>query len=185
MGGFMIRIARAWAPLAISFCALFVALGGVGWARSLISGNEIKKNSIALNRLTQSARRSLAGKPGPTGRTGPTGLTGSTGPTGPKGDTGASGATHVVVRSQTFITPASGGFNATLACDPGEVAIGGGAGESNGLMGGGVISSSVPAGRDTDRPTQNGGVPTAWNVVFENTTASTVSQTASVVCASP
>jgi hypothetical protein len=60
----MIRVTRAWAPLAISFCALFVAVGGVSWARNVISGTEIEKDSIQLNRLTESARRSIAGKPG-------------------------------------------------------------------------------------------------------------------------
>lgn len=91
----------------------------------------------------------------------------------------------MVVRSETFVVSAGSGFNTTVVCDPGEVAIGGGAGETNGLMGGGVISTGVPASRDTFKPMQTGGVPTAWNVVFENPSASAVSQTASVVCASP
>lgn len=73
----MTRVTRTWAPLAISLFALFAAVGGVGWAGSLISGKKIKKNSIPLNRLTKSARRSLAGKQGPIG---PRGLQGSPGP---------------------------------------------------------------------------------------------------------
>jgi hypothetical protein len=172
----MTKVTRTWAPLVISTLALFAALGGVGWARTLINGGTIEKNSIPVNRLTKSAQRALAGKRGPIG---------PIGHAGPKGSTGASGATHVVVRSQTFIVPPAGAFNATTQCDPGEVAVGGGAGQSNGAMGGGVISTSIPADRVTLRPTPNGGVPTAWNVVFTNTSGSSVSQSASVVCASP
>ena len=37
---------RTWAPLAVSLLALFIALGGVSWAQALISGKQIKKNSI-------------------------------------------------------------------------------------------------------------------------------------------
>ena len=55
----MFKGVKAWAPLAISMIALFAALGGVGWAAGLISGNTIKPNSIPLNRLTKATSASM------------------------------------------------------------------------------------------------------------------------------
>jgi hypothetical protein len=71
--------------------ALFIALGGVGYANKvihLIDGSTIKKGSIPADRLTQRARVALKGQ---TGARGPRGLQGIQGIQGMKGDSGAAG----------------------------------------------------------------------------------------------
>ena len=109
----MFKGVKAWAPLAISAIALFAALGGVGWAAGLISGKTIKPNSIPLNRLTKSARSSLAGRQGPAGPAGPQGLKGDR---GEKGDVGPQGPfVEVVPSGKTLVGTYAARINATAA----------------------------------------------------------------------
>ena len=88
--------------------AMFVALGGTSYAAITITsrnvkdgsltGRDIKKKSVPLNRLTGSLRSGqegpagLKGEPGPQGPKGEAGERGPAGPPGPQGDTGATGA---------------------------------------------------------------------------------------------
>ena len=95
-------------PLAISLIALFAALGGVGWASSLISGKTIKKNSIPLNRLSKSARNSLAGKQGQIGPQGPPGSPGPIGPQGQFAEVVPSGKTLVGAYAERYQATGSG-----------------------------------------------------------------------------
>jgi hypothetical protein len=105
------------AALIVGAVALFVALAGsAAAATGMLSGSQIKTNSIPLNRLTGDARHTLGqqgprgpqgatgdrgqrgqtsarGATGATGATGTTGATGETGGTGPQGATGATGPT--------------------------------------------------------------------------------------------
>src|SRR5919197_4606605 len=80
----------------IALLALFLALGGTSFAAAtLISGSQIKKHSIAKNRLTNKAIKQLRGNRGPRGLqgargpTGAQGAAGNRGPTGPQGPGGA------------------------------------------------------------------------------------------------
>jgi hypothetical protein len=73
----------------VALLALFLALGGTSFAAAnLINGKQIKPHTIAKNRLTGSAIRSLRGSKGAPGKTGPTGVQGVP---GNKGTTGAAG----------------------------------------------------------------------------------------------
>jgi hypothetical protein len=72
---------------------LFLALGGTSYAAAtLINGSQIKKHTIAKNRLTNKAIKQLKGNRGPrglAGAQGPTGAAGARGATGPQGPGGA------------------------------------------------------------------------------------------------
>ena len=73
--------------------ALSIALGGsAAAATGMFNGDQIKKDSIPLDRLTGQARNALS-QPGPTGPRGDRGRTGDQGPAGPTGDKGDTGAT--------------------------------------------------------------------------------------------
>jgi hypothetical protein len=135
----MFKGVKAWAPLVISAIALFAALGGVGWAAGLVSGKTIKPNSIPLNRLTKSARSSLAGRQGPVGLTGPQGPRGDrgekgdVGPEGPFAEVVPNGKTlvgtyaariHATAANQELIAPISFGFRFSSAPTPHFVALG-------------------------------------------------------------
>ena len=117
---------RTWAPLAVSLLALFIALGGVSWAQALISGKQIKKNSIPLNRLTKSAQRSLAGKQGPIG---PPGQQGPAGPfidVVPSGKTlfGAYTVRYIATGVDSYFGSISFDFKFSAALTPHFVALG-------------------------------------------------------------
>jgi collagen triple helix repeat protein len=83
---------------------LIISGGATAGAASLISGSQIKKNSIPLNRLSKGTQKKIQGVsgqsvvPGPRGATGAAGADGAngakgdTGATGAKGDTGPTGA---------------------------------------------------------------------------------------------
>ncbi len=88
--------------LVLSVLALFVALGGTGYAISKLPANSVGTKQVKKNAINSSKvkNRSLlakdfkagqlpAGKRGETGQTGPTGATGASGEAGDKGDPGS------------------------------------------------------------------------------------------------
>lgn len=88
----------------ISILALFVALGGTGYAALRIPNNSVGTKQLKKNAVTSAkvknhsllavdfqANQLPTGPQGPKGDTGATGAKGDTGATGPKGDTGATG----------------------------------------------------------------------------------------------
>lgn len=91
----------------VAVVALFVALGGTGYAAVKLNGHDLVDGSVtgrklanrtlSASKLSSSARKSLRGAPGAagakgatgaSGATGATGAPGATGPAGPKGDAG-------------------------------------------------------------------------------------------------
>ena len=119
--------------------ALFVALGGVAYAGSVINGNSIqnnsipgkklrngavtnvkvKANSLRANRLTAGARAqfSTPGPPGPRGLQGPAGPHGAQGPHGPQGPAGTALAyaevnAGPVGGNPSFVAARTSGFTA-------------------------------------------------------------------------
>jgi Collagen triple helix repeat (20 copies) len=78
---------------------LLVSGGATAGAASLISGSQIKKNSIPLNRLSKAAQKKIGAVsgqsvvPGPRGAAGTAGATGAAGAKGDSGAAGAAGAT--------------------------------------------------------------------------------------------
>jgi hypothetical protein len=77
----------------IATVALFVAVGGgtAAYASGLISGSQIKNNSIPAKKLTKAAIKSLRGQRGPRGATGATGAQGAQGIQGTQGIQGVQG----------------------------------------------------------------------------------------------
>src|SRR2546430_10518823 len=77
---------------AIALLALFLALGGTSFAAAtLINGSQIKKHTIAKNRLTNKAIKQLKGNRGPRGAQGAAGAQGTAGPQGVQGVQGVQG----------------------------------------------------------------------------------------------
>lgn len=121
------------------------------------------------------------GPQGPAGTQGPTGPQGATGPTGPRG---AAGATKAVRRSSGWVTIQPDSYaTASVTCNPGEVATGGGLQVSNGQISDMVTWDSRPyTGPD--------GVPIGWigqsrNLDADGNNSGTIQVRADVVCVSP
>jgi hypothetical protein len=89
--------------LVVASLALFVALGGTGYAvsalpRDSVTSTQVKNGSLEAVDLSASARgelttraKSVIGSKGPKGPKGPKGSTGATGPQGPAGTQGQAG----------------------------------------------------------------------------------------------
>lgn len=90
----------------VSLLALFVALGGVGYAAATlpknsvgtaqlksnaVTGTKVKNGSLTATDLSASARKALTGEAGPAGPAGPKGDGGAAGAPGTNGTPGASG----------------------------------------------------------------------------------------------
>jgi hypothetical protein len=89
-----LRPSRATVGMVTGCLALFLALGGAGYAKrlvQLIDGSTIKKGTIQADRLSRTAQAILRGHTGPRGRTGPIGPQGVPGGRGPQGLLGAPG----------------------------------------------------------------------------------------------
>src|SRR5438093_10946205 len=86
------RLGRFLRRNTIALLALFLVLGGTSFAAAtLINGSQIKKHSIAKNRLTNKAIKQLKGNRGPRGVQGARGTTGAQGVQGARGVTGPAG----------------------------------------------------------------------------------------------
>ncbi len=106
------------------------------------------------------------------------------GPVGPAGAAGASGATKVVVRTDTEATVPGGSFtNGFAKCEPGEKAVGGGAGFDT-YSGQEVVAYSYPIDQ-AGSPSANGEVPVGWRAGLANNSAFAKTPYFFVVCAAP
>lgn len=79
----------------VASLALFIALGGVGYAavkipEKSVGSAQLKNGAVTTPKISKAARNSLRGQAGPEGAVGPVG---KTGPKGSNGETGATGAT--------------------------------------------------------------------------------------------
>jgi Collagen triple helix repeat (20 copies) len=179
--------------IAVAYLALFVALGGGAYAATTITGSmikdktitsrDIKDRTLGTKKLSVDAVRSLAGQPGPAGPQGPRGDNGPAGATGPKGDTGPAGPQGVPgpagpvgvsdweyrVNSPGFDIASGKDGGAAIFCSPGKHAFGGGASVDSYRT---YVTSSAPA---------DGG--TGWVAHFNNTSSTTVTVYAWVICA--
>jgi Collagen triple helix repeat (20 copies) len=177
----------------VAYLALFFALGGTSIAavnalpNNSVGSPQIKNGSIQkvdISKRTVSSLRGLRGSTGPQGPAGPqgpqgaAGATGAAGPAGPAGAPGANGATSVKFREGAAVSVAAGtsGF-ASVSCNPGEVATGGGGVDVNAI--GVHLKQSYPS------PHSVGATPTGWTVSYENTTGVAHNVYAEVVCAAP
>ena len=126
------RVRRPSPAMAVALVALFVALGGSSYAvtqlpknsvgtkqlkRNAVNSAKVKQGSLLLSDFKKSQRSGLVGPQGPQGLQ------------GPKGDAGAPGATNVVIRRDVGTSLTTNQFYVFIVdCEPGERAVGGGAG---------------------------------------------------------
>jgi hypothetical protein len=74
----------------VACLALFVALGGTGYAalklpKNSVGAKQLRKGAVTPAKLNLETRRTLAGVPGPAGPAGPRGAAGADGQRGPQG----------------------------------------------------------------------------------------------------
>ena len=167
----------------IALLSLFIVLGGTSYAvakGSIVSreikNGQVKRVDLGVNSVDSRKVRSgsllandfRAGQlpAGPRGLVGPSGPHGSAGPRGAQGARGPAGATNVVVRTAT------GNLTATVSCDPGERATGGGAvARSQGLL-----RTSLPVGYP---------VPNGWQASAQTAGGAAVEVSVYAICTSP
>ena len=190
-----IRTDRSTAALVVALVALVVASVGPAnavepakiavskVAKALKLAKKADKRSKKALRLAQQVR--AKGEPGPAG---PQGARGETGSQGPKGDPGAAGATNVIIRRGVLETiNADANVTTTVACNPGEVATGGGIELRNGADINDMVAwGSVPTPGDTSADLK----PNGWRVRARNEDANndnlgSIQVRAEVVCSSP
>jgi hypothetical protein len=121
------RIQRPSPALVVASLALFVALGGVGYAaatigtadikNSAVTGEKIKNRTITKKDINRKTVKSLRGSKGETGPAGPAGAIGPDGPIGPQGPTGAEGPQGSAGTAVAYGTVAT---NGTLRTDSGS-----------------------------------------------------------------
>jgi hypothetical protein len=196
-----LRNARPSPALVISLIALFVALGGTGYAAITINGKNIKNKSIAGKKLKNKAITGAKIKGNAV--TGPKVKAGSLdssdfkagtllrGATGPAGPAGANAATSITYRTFLTNSQANGATGeAEAGCDAGEKLIGGGGGWVNAsdpptqFVLDATISDSSPATLG-DNPIVEGQTPTSWHVSGVNTSGGNARMYALAACAAP
>jgi hypothetical protein len=87
----------------VATVALFIALGGVGYAatqlpKNSVGARQLKKAAVTPAKLSKSSKLTLRGPNGVSGPQGPKGEPGATGPQGPKGEGGPAGSSLAYAR---------------------------------------------------------------------------------------
>ena len=188
----------------MSCIAVFVAMGGTGYAavkipRNSVGAAQIKTNGVASSEVKNGALRAIdfragelpAGAKGDKGDRGEQGLQGEQGLKGDKGDKGDSPGLQLIARRTDFNLPAGPGLNQAGAevdgfetCEPGETIIGG------------AVNTSSPAGATTliSRPSRdtvgNGAIPldnsfAAWKGTARTETNVAATMRVFAICAQP
>lgn len=188
-------------PMVVSCLALFVALGGTGYAAvklpaKSVGTKQLKDASVSSIKVKNGSLLSRDFKKGqlPRGTTGKTGVAGaagaqgSAGPQGAQGPAGANGAngtfSSVVTRSvQTTVGTAAATRTISLLarCNVGEIAVGGGGTFAGGSADGTSLSRSAPhrvvrdaAGNPTGDTVPDGpNSSDGWTVTGTNATTGT------------
>jgi hypothetical protein len=182
-------------PTIVAYLALFIALGGGAYALSgvpdvsgtfhgcvhdktrvlrVVSSASSCRKAKTIKRGTQRVR--IPGESAITWNQ--QGRPGANGTDGTKGTDGTNGTTNLIVRT----TSANGSGGLDVSCNPGERAVGGGIGRTDGSantndkLGGSfpTVAAGVPA--------SNGSTANGWHGVWNGGVANV---TAWVICASP
>ncbi|HVF78653.1 MAG TPA: collagen-like protein [Solirubrobacteraceae bacterium] len=179
----------------IASLALFVSLGGVGYAAATIGSAQIKNNSvqgkdirngtIKTPDIAASTRNALKGKTGPAGLNGAPGAPGQKGVDGAKGDTGAAGATNVTVVRTSFAIPSGSTSAATAECPAGSRATGGGVAAIPSNEGDAVIQSGPTGSDGLFVNTTTGTVPTKWFGRYRSASLDPTTGYVWAICAAP
>jgi hypothetical protein len=172
-------------PAMIVACAaLIVTLGGVSYAAGVLPKGsvgtaQLQKKAVTASKLRANSVNGLKVKDGSLAASDfkagqlPQGPKGDPGAQGPKGDKGDPGVAQVTVRISNFMSIPANSVKAAVAhCQPGEVALGGGASTQSGV----VMEAS-----NHDGPYE---APNGWWANLRNTNAYTVNgPTVEAVCA--
>ena len=171
--------------MVVAITALVVSLGGNSYAAvklakdsvtsRTIKDGQVKRPDLARDAVgtDQVATGSLLASDFKAGQL-------PAGPQGPKGDKGDKGLTSFAVRANAGQEP-----NAiTASCNPGEIAVSGGAHSFDGVLDASAPTSVAQAVFTTGVPTFLGYTPTAWTGHAVNDTAN-AHVTVWVVCATP
>jgi hypothetical protein len=177
----------------VALLALFLAMGGTSYAavtlpRNSVGSAQIRNQAVTLAKLSPSALVRLHGLPGAAGAAGPAGATGAQGPVGPvgpvgpqgpKGDAGPSGLGRTItVRTNSHDIAAGVLEQMESDCQPGEIAVSGGA-----STGAGDGSGNFGASLQTSRPAPASGTPTGWTAIAYNGTSAPLHWQVYAVCA--
>ncbi|MEA2274995.1 MAG: hypothetical protein QOI98_3703 [Solirubrobacteraceae bacterium] len=194
-------------PTIVAYLALFIALGGGAYALSgvpdvtgtfhgcvhdktrvlrVVSSASSCRKAKTIKRGTRRVRIpgesaitwNQPGRPGANGTDGTNGTNGTNGTDGTDGTDGTNGTTNLIVRT----TSANGAGGLDASCNPGERAVGGGIGRTDGtanssdILGGSfpTVAAGVPA--------SNGSTANGWRGVWNSGVANV---TTWVICASP
>ena len=157
--------------LVISLVALFVSIGGTGYAAVAITGKNVTDGSLSGKDIKNGSLRGpdvrngslTAGDFSPATRSSLQGAPGAAGPAGPAGTFGT-----VTVREQDY----KSGPPATVSCLSGEVAVGGG-----------VNTSQNSSWIRVSAPTPSGGTPTGWQGQAVNSANAATLAAVYVICA--
>jgi hypothetical protein len=170
-----IKRAKPSPALLVAIVALVAALAGTavgGVVVSKLSGKEKKQVTKIARKQASKLDKKIELTPGP------------------KGDAGANGATDVTRRvSDPTTVAADGSAQATVNCQPGERAVGGGGIAWTGITADFNMTSSTPIiGAAGDVVSE--GVPVAWqarysNLDVDNSNSGNIEFRAYVVCAAP
>ena len=196
--------------MAVAMTALFVALGGTGYAATQLPGGpsdvhaakKKKKKPACLASVTPlcsslkasvdqeivtfaaAHQNQLRGPQGPAGPAGPAGTNGTNGTNGANGTNGTNGATNVVVRTISGpVSGGGGGGGVVVPCNAGERAVGGGVANPSSITTTNVVNQSGPTTNGAF--SVNGETPTGWSTSIENMSPSTETITFYAICASP
>jgi hypothetical protein len=188
----------------LALVALAVALGGTGYAATLLPAGsvgtaQLKNGAVVSSKVKNGSLRAAdfapgelpagaQGPQGPAGSAGPQGSAGPAGPQGPKGDTGASGSQGPQgppgISSLTYVARDFGPFPAHTQY-PGEAACG----SNLHVVGGGVLTHGQYAEQAVSRsyPSNGDGShnegTTGWAAAVDNLSSSTQSFTVYAICA--
>jgi len=172
---------------------MFIALGGSSYAaikitgsnvaNSSLTGADIKNSSLTGSDVKNASLLADDFKAGelPAGAQGPAGPAGPAGSAGPQG---APGATDVVARRRDTLIASGTNESASIQCETGERAVGGGAGMSGLLNGTTAIYFDEPLEADGTLP-EAGDVPTGWRAGGGNSSAIPQTMNLHVLCVSP
>jgi hypothetical protein len=195
------RIPRPTYGGVVATIALFVALGGSSYAAITISGSnvrngtltgaDVKSNSLSGSDVKNSSitasdvkNGSLLAADFQAGQL-PAGPQGPAGPAGPAGPQGPAGATNVVSRRSDILVPGGNATRELVAkCQPGEVAVGGGANITGAINAVGGVISSEPLKADETHPA-NGEPAGAWRAIALNNGVLPREMSVFVLCAQP
>jgi hypothetical protein len=184
--------------MVVALVALFVALGGSGYAATHMPAAAAKHSKKGAKALTAAQVNAMiatyfaAHRAQLIGPKGNPGANGTNGTNGANGAPGANGATNVTVVRASSTVPAgsnssAGGLSGQYAtCPSGQRATGGGVTANTGGSGTDMVMASAPADSSgIFDATVTGHVPTQWFALYHNGSAVTEVVYVWAICAAP